>query len=122
MRPSRSIGKKIMISILQINTLAMMTMAILTQTLTLTLYSRVAHRTATPPQRRRLSAKMKRMSALCAASYLVRVVRVMVVSVDDVNYCHMLNVCALAASFTPQLFILDIHDCPIVNHIYRHSN
>ena len=45
-----------------------------------------------------------------------------VVSVDDVNYCHMLNVCALAASFTPQLFILDIHDCPIVNHIYRHSN
>ena len=79
MRPSRSIGKKMMISILQINTLAMMTMAILTQTLTLTLYSRVAHRTATPPQRRRLSAKMKRMSALCAASYLVRV---MVVSVD----------------------------------------
>ena len=77
MRPSRSIGKKMMISILQINT--MMTMAILTQTLTLTLYSRVAHRTATPPQRRRLSAKMKRMSALCAASYLVRV---MVVSVD----------------------------------------
>ena len=119
MRPSRSIGKKMMISILQINTLAMMTMAILTQTLTLTLYSRVAHRTATPPQRRRLSAKMKRMSALCAASYLVMVVRV---SVDDVNYCHMLNVCALAASFTPQLFILDIHDCPIVNHIYRHSN
>ena len=69
-----------MISILQINT--MMTMAILTQTLTLTLYSRVAHRTATPPQRRRLSAKMNRMSALCAASYLVRVVRVVVVSVD----------------------------------------
>ena len=99
-----------------------MTMAILTQTLTLTLYSRVAHRTATPPQRRRLSAKMKRMSALCAASYLVRLVRVMVVSVDDVNYCHMLNVCALAASFTPQLFILDIHDCHIVHHIYRHSN
>ena len=31
------------------------------------------------------------------------------VSVDDVNYCHMLNVCALAASFTPQLFILDIN-------------
>ena len=43
------------------------------------------------------------------------------VSVDDVNYCHMLNVCALAASFTPQLFIL-LHDCPIVYHIYRHSN